>query len=228
MINSLILMLAAAVFFYGNGSTGEASPASLFDAYDLIRDLVGQGAATLFAIALLSAGQSSSIIATVAGQAVCEGFIQWRVSPVTRRLLTRLLAIIPSMAVAIGVGRAGVDTLLVASQVVLSIVLPFITFPLLWCTASKEIMKVRKLRRADAVEDEGTVTAVELPAAVDTKGEDVGAASPATAREAEEADGGEWVDYSNNKLTIVVGGLIWLVVVAANVYAIVELGMGNV
>ncbi|KAJ3500964.1 hypothetical protein NLJ89_g9555 [Agrocybe chaxingu] len=87
-------------------------------------------------------------------------------------------------------------------------------------------MKVRKLRRADAVQDEGTVTAVALPATVDSKGGDV--AAPGTPRDAEEADGGEWVDYSNNKLTIVVGGLIWLVVVAANVYAIVELGMGSV
>lgn len=75
-----ILILASAVFYYGSGDTGSADPASLFDAYDLIRDIVGQGAATLFAIALLSAGQSSSIIATVAGQAVSEGFLQWRVS----------------------------------------------------------------------------------------------------------------------------------------------------
>ncbi|EEB93577.1 hypothetical protein MPER_07741, partial [Moniliophthora perniciosa FA553] len=135
-----ILILASAVFFYGNGLTGENAgkdAAGLFDAYDLIKDLVGpgkhpfsppqpnvlicwlQGAATLFAIALLAAGQSSSIIATVAGQAVSEGFLQWRVSPVIRRLLTRLLAVIPSMVVAIAIGRKGIDTLLVLSQVVL-------------------------------------------------------------------------------------------------------------
>ncbi|TFK42220.1 natural resistance-associated macrophage protein-domain-containing protein [Crucibulum laeve] len=199
MINSLILILAAAVFYFGKGSTGEASPASLFDAYDLIRDLVGQPAATLFAIALLAAGQSSSIIATIAGQAVSEGFLQWRVSPVVRRLVTRLLAIIPSMAVAIAVGRKGIDDLLVASQVILSIVLPFITFPLLYCTASKAIMSVRK-----------TDTNVD----------------PATHGSAENA-GDNTEDFSNSKLTILIGVCIWLVVMAANFYVIVSLAMGQ-
>lgn len=70
--------MASAVFFYND--INEDGSASLFDAYDLIRDMVGSSAATLFAVALLAAGQSSSIIATVAGQAVSEGFLQWRVS----------------------------------------------------------------------------------------------------------------------------------------------------
>ncbi|KAK7034512.1 Manganese transporter smf1 [Paramarasmius palmivorus] len=146
LINSFILILASAIFYYGNGLTGDnagKNPAGLFDAYDLIKDLVGQGAATIFAIALLASGQSSSIIATVAGQAVSEGFLQWRVSPVVRRLLTRLLAVIPSMVVAIAMGRRGIDTLLVASQVVLSIVLPFVTFPLIYITSSKKLMSVK-------------------------------------------------------------------------------------
>ena len=94
--NFRILILASAVFFYGSGS-GSGGPASLFDAYDLLRDLVGQrkpspskllncvlnhlvAAATLFALALLASGQSSSIIATMAGQTVSEGFLQWRIS----------------------------------------------------------------------------------------------------------------------------------------------------
>ncbi|KAJ7279983.1 natural resistance-associated macrophage protein-domain-containing protein [Mycena rebaudengoi] len=144
MINSMILILASAVFYYGNHDTAGKDTASLFDAYDIIRDNVGGAAATLFAIALLASGQSSSIIATMAGQAVSEGFLNWRVSPVVRRLLTRLIAIIPSMAVAIAVGRSGIDTLLVASQVVLSIVLPFITLPLICLTSSKNVMSVRK------------------------------------------------------------------------------------
>ncbi|EEB92628.1 hypothetical protein MPER_08833, partial [Moniliophthora perniciosa FA553] len=146
VINSFILILASAVFFYGNGLTGDNAgkdAAGLFDAYDLIKDLVGPGAATLFAVALLAAGQSSSIIATVAGQAVAEGFLQWRVSPVIRRLLTRLLAVIPSMIVGIVMGRDGIDFLLVLSQVILSIVLPFITLPLIYVTSSKELMSVK-------------------------------------------------------------------------------------
>ncbi|KAF9478920.1 Nramp-domain-containing protein [Pholiota conissans] len=221
MINSLILMLAAAVFFYGTEHTNTDGPASLFDAYDLIRDLVGQPAATLFAIALLCAGQSSSIIATVAGQAVSEGFIQWRVSPVMRRLATRLLAIIPSMAVAIIVGRKGIDTLLVTSQVVLSIVLPFITFPLLYCTSNKAIMTVRRTGPSTLVRSE---TASSETLAADLQSPGLENRSPDMT---ENADTDEVVDYSNNRLTIYIGVAIWLVIVAANFYVIVELGLGK-
>ncbi|KAJ7492199.1 natural resistance-associated macrophage protein-domain-containing protein [Mycena latifolia] len=145
LINSMILILASTVFFHDNDNmAGMPVSASLFDAYGLIHRIVGPPAATVFAIALLTSGQSSSIIATVAGQAVSEGFLNWRVSPVVRRLLTRLIAVVPSMAVAIAVGRPGIDALLVVSQVILSIVLPFITLPLIYLTSSKTVMRVRK------------------------------------------------------------------------------------
>ncbi|KAJ7610968.1 natural resistance-associated macrophage protein-domain-containing protein [Roridomyces roridus] len=137
VINSMHVSLSKVFSSSGN-------PATLFDAYDIIRNLVGQSAATLFALSLLASGQSASIIATVAGQAVSEGFLNWRVSPIVRRLLTRLIAVIPSMVVAVAVGRPGISTLLVASQVVLSIVLPFITLPLIYLTSSRNIMRVRK------------------------------------------------------------------------------------
>lgn len=139
-----------------------------------------------------------------------------------RRLLTRLLAIIPSMTVAVVLGRAGIDTLLVASQVVLSIVLPFIVFPLLYCTASRTIMSVRKTPLAERPDlSAGTLTVVELPSPQQSR--------PTTSRGLESGDEalGEVVDYSNSKLTIGVGAVIWLVVVAANLYVIVELGLGN-
>ncbi|KAH7873259.1 natural resistance-associated macrophage protein-domain-containing protein [Lentinula edodes] len=144
VINSMILILSSAVFFSGNGSGQTQRAAGLFDAYDLIRSAVGRSAATLFAIALLAAGQSSSLIATIAGQAVAEGFLRWRVSPIIRRLFTRIIAIIPSMAVAIAFGRPGINALLVISQVILSIVLPFITLPLLYLTSSKKFMSVER------------------------------------------------------------------------------------
>ena len=80
-----ILILASAVFHYGAGQ-GTGGPASLFDAYALLKQIVGQGSATLFALALLASGQSSSIIATMAGQTVSEGFLKWRVSVSTQQL----------------------------------------------------------------------------------------------------------------------------------------------
>ncbi|OJT03088.1 Manganese transporter pdt1 [Trametes pubescens] len=222
VINSMILILSSAVFF--NGNTGDQDPASLFDAYDLLGNLVGKPAAIMFALALLASGQSSSIIATLAGQIVSEGFIRWKLSPVMRRLFTRCLGLVPSLIVAAAVGRAGIDTLLVASQVILSIVLPFIVFPLVYLTSSRSIMSVRKpkkLRPEDPDVDE-------LPA---------GAVTPADSEEKEEptrvdnadaeAQVGEMVDFSNGYIVTGLGYLIWLVVVVANVYAIVGLGLGD-
>ncbi|KAJ6486212.1 natural resistance-associated macrophage protein-domain-containing protein [Mycena vitilis] len=196
LINSLILILASMVFYYGDTQPTTEKAASLFDAYTLIHDIVGPPAATLFAIALLASGQSSSIIATVAGQAVSEGFLQWRVSAVVRRLLTRLIAVIPSMAVAIALGRPGINALLVTSQVILAIVLPFITLPLIFLTSSKTVMRVRK---PDALVSTVTET--------DNAWDDT-------------------IDYSSGIVTTIVGGAIWLLMLTANIYVIVTLIIG--
>lgn len=119
------------------------------------------------------------------------------------------------MAVALVVGRQGIDSLLITSQVVLSIVLPFITFPLLYCTSTKAIMSVRK-RSSDALPISETLTTVELPSALQNRSPDM----------VENADTDEVVDFSNNRLTIGVGAAVWLVIVAANFYVLVELGIG--
>ncbi|KAI0368899.1 natural resistance-associated macrophage protein [Pilatotrama ljubarskyi] len=224
VINSMILILSSAVFF--NGDTGSESPASLFDAFDLLRNLVGKPAAILFALALLASGQSSSIIATLAGQIVSEGFIRWRLSPVMRRLLTRCLGLVPSLIVAAASGRAGIDTLLVASQVVLSIVLPFIVFPLVWLTSNKSIMSVKKPKseRMDHVQELDRRQALNgiTPSASSDGGE---------TKERENADAEaqaeETVNFANGKIVMGLGYLIWLVVVVANVYAIVGLCLGE-
>ncbi|KAG9122965.1 hypothetical protein FRC07_000419 [Ceratobasidium sp. 392] len=143
VINSAILVLAAAAFFY-SGRSQSVGDAGLFDAYDLIKDIIGKPAAVMFAVALLCSGQSASITATLAGQIVSEGFIEWRISPLVRRLITRLIGLVPSTIVAVTVGRQGIDVLLVASQVALSIVLPFVIFPLVYLTSQTSIMEVAK------------------------------------------------------------------------------------
>ncbi|KAF7313959.1 hypothetical protein HMN09_00554300 [Mycena chlorophos] len=199
LINSMILIVAAMVFFYGQHTSENA--ASLFDVYDVIQRVVNKGAATLFAIALLASGQSSSLIATVAGQAVAEGFLNWRVSPIIRRLLTRLIAVIPAMAVAIALGPAGINTLLVVSQVILAIVLPFIVLPLIFLTSSRTIMSVRR----------------PMETAVST-----GSSEGAVAELANGSDDA-MVDYSSGTVMTLVGSAILLVILAANVYVIVVL-----
>ncbi|KAI6048028.1 smf Mn2+ and Fe2+ transporter [Pisolithus marmoratus] len=236
IINSLILILASAVFYYGSDAQGSQTPASVFNAHDLIRDTIGKPPAVLFALALLASGQSSSIIATLAGQSVSEGFLHWRVSvglpfqiqltaflirrsqPTLRRLITRLLGLIPSMIVAIAVGPNGISTLLVASQVALSIILPFITFPLIYVTSSSRLMKVRKppqllSHTATSPPDSDTLASAE--------------ADPSAPQDPETADGVEYVDFSNGKIITATAILTWLIIVAANVFALVSLGEGN-
>ncbi|KAF8587287.1 natural resistance-associated macrophage protein [Ramaria rubella] len=142
-INSAILILAGTVFFLdADAGANMESSAGLFNVHDLIGIKLGRAAAFMFALALLSAGQSASITATLAGQIVSEGFLEWKVSPLTRRLITRLMGLIPSAIVAATVGRSGIDMLLVASQVALSIVLPFVVFPLVYLTSSHVVMQI--------------------------------------------------------------------------------------
>ncbi|KAH7886220.1 smf Mn2+ and Fe2+ transporter [Phlebopus sp. FC_14] len=228
IINSLILVLASAVFYYGTGGRGSESPASLFDAHTLISNTIGKPAALLFALALLASGQSASIVATVAGQSVSEGFLHWKVSPVIRRLATRLLGLFPSMAVAIAVGPSGLNTLLVASQVVLSIVLPFITLPLIYLTSSSRIMKVRKSRLpspsqipAPASPLPSPPLAIGLPSSQERIDETYVSSDP------EAGHVQEFVDFSSGKFMSTIGFLIWLVIVVANVYVLVTLGLGE-
>jgi len=138
VVNSAILTVAAANFF---NYLPEGHAPSIEDAYDLLLDKLGYAVATVFAVSLLLAGQSSTITGTLAGQFVAEGFINWRLAPWLRGLITRLMAIAPAFAVAFFVeGDAAVDQLLVLSQVILSFQLPFAIFPLVYFTTDTELM----------------------------------------------------------------------------------------
>lgn len=148
-VNAAILVLAAMVF-YGKTSVMTAGgelvkfgPDSdwIRVAYLTLAPLLGTGlASTLFAVALLASGQSSTITGTLAGQVVMEGFMHWRIKPWVRRLITRALAILPAILV-IGVrGESSVTDLLTLSQVILALQLPFAMFPLLQFTSSRKRM----------------------------------------------------------------------------------------
>jgi manganese transport protein len=149
LVNAAILVLAAIVF-YGKTSVTVAggqvinfSPQSdwIRIAYLTLAPLLGTAlASTLFVVALLASGQSSTITGTLAGQVVMEGFMRWRIQPWLRRLITRALAIIPTILI-IGVrGDASINDLLTLSQVVLALQLPFAMFPLLHFTSSRQRM----------------------------------------------------------------------------------------
>jgi manganese transport protein len=138
-INASILILAASAFHAG----GRTEVAEIQDAYKLLAPVLGAGfASTLFAIALLACGQNSTITATLAGQIVMEGFLDIRLPAWLRRLVTRLLAIVPAVVVAALYGESGTAKLLVLSQVVLSLQLPFAVVPLVRFTSDRARMGV--------------------------------------------------------------------------------------
>jgi manganese transport protein len=133
-INAAILIVSAATFY----SRGRNDVAEIGDAYKLLTPLLGvTGASSLFAIALLASGQNSTLTGTLAGQIVMEGFLNIRLKPWLRRLITRLIAIIPAVIVTIISGESGTAKLLVLSQVILSLQLSFAVFPLVMFTSDK-------------------------------------------------------------------------------------------
>jgi manganese transport protein len=136
-INAAILILAAATF----NRTGQVNVTELGQVHSLIAPLLGTAMApTLFAIALLCCGMNSTVTATLAGQIVMEGFIDIRLPPWARRLMTRGLAIVPAAIVTIWYGEAGTAKLLIFSQVVLGLALPFAIVPLVMFTADRRKM----------------------------------------------------------------------------------------
>jgi len=133
-INAAILIVAAATFH----TTGNTQVAEIQDAYQLLTPLLGvTGASAVFALALLASGQNSTLTGTLAGQIVMEGFLNLRIRPWLRRLITRAIAIVPAAIVAILYGESGTAKLLVFSQVVLSLQLSFAVFPLVRFTSDR-------------------------------------------------------------------------------------------
>jgi manganese transport protein len=136
-INAAILILAAATFY----GTSHQDVASIQDAYYLLSPTLGVGiASTLFALALLASGQNATLTGTLAGQIVMEGFLNFRITPWLRRLITRGIAIVPAVCVIGFYGESRTTDLLVASQVVLSMQLAFAVVPLLRFTSEKSKM----------------------------------------------------------------------------------------
>jgi manganese transport protein len=136
-INAAILIVAAATFY----RTGHHEVAEIGDAYKLLSPLLGAtGASTLFAVALLCSGQNSTLTGTLAGQIVMEGFLNIRLRPWLRRLITRLIAIVPAVIVTAMYGESGTAKLLILSQVVLSMQLSFAVFPLVIFTSDRRKM----------------------------------------------------------------------------------------
>jgi metal iron transporter len=203
-VNSAILIVAA------SSLSEEAGDADLFGIYDIFVSSISQASGTIFALGLLFSGISAGIVATMAGQLVCEGAMNWRVSPFVRRLLTRSLAIIPGVVIAVAEGRNGLAAALNGCNVVLSVALIFVTFPLCWYTSMNKYMRVRL---EDSDEPVGVVD---------------GVLNHDTERATREAgqDARGTVSLANNWATTIGAWIIWLIIAFMNVATLVFLGMG--
>jgi metal iron transporter len=148
-VNSSILIVAGASLH----GLPEADDADLFSIHTLLSRSIAPVAGTLFALALLLSGTSAGIICTISGQMVSEGQLNWTIKPWLRRLITRLISITPSIIIAGAVGREGLGKALQGTQVALSVILPFVSAPLIWFTSHSQYMNVSVLSDGDGATD---------------------------------------------------------------------------
>lgn len=211
-VNSAILVVAGASLY----GSEEAQNDDIFAIHDLLSQSLGKGAGVLFALALLLSGISAGIVCTIAGQMVCEGALAWRMPPWARRLITRSISITPSIIIAGGVGREGLDAALNASQVVLSAVLPFVSAPLIYFTCLNKYMKVKQTA------EDGSNAGV--------MGTADGGPTGCDARSGGDGGGGGGIVYVQMRNSIpvaVLAVLVWLIITAMNIANLVLLGLGR-
>jgi metal iron transporter len=211
-VNSAILIVAGATL---SNSPDDALDADLFSIYDMLTKYLGAAAGTIFALALLFSGQSAGIVCTLAGQMVSEGFLHWSFQPWIRRLITRSMAVAPCLLVSIFVGRKGLADVLNASQVVLSLLLPVVSAPLLYFTCSNRIMRVPVTSKRTRTYSVGTDGYAYTP--VDNGQSD---------ENLEITEEPEYVDMSNSLITNVLAICIFCFVSALNCFLLVSMALG--
>jgi len=215
-VNSAIHIVAGASL--SNLPAKITDNADLFSIHDLLSHSLAPAAGTIFALALLLSGTSAGIICTIAGQMVSEGQLNWTVKPWVRRLITRSISITPSIIIAGAVGRSGLSAALEASQVILSIILPFVSAPLIWFTCKASIMSV--WAEAEPVE-------ASPPSDSDKSGAPLAPADNTVEQTSEAASEGRIVVMRNSWFTACCALVIWGIVVVMNVALLVLVGMGK-
>ncbi|KAI1424037.1 natural resistance-associated macrophage protein-domain-containing protein [Xylaria sp. FL1777] len=208
-VNSAILIVAGASLF----GTPEAANADIFSIHALLSSSINPFAGIVFALALLFSGVSAGIVCTIAGQMVSEGALRWRVRPWLRRLITRSIAITPSIIIAGAAGRDRLNDALNGTQVVLSIVLPFVSAPLIWFTCFSKYMVTKPGLARVRVEGQNNTANSDLKGGV-VSDQEVG-------MELEES-----VKMANPWYISVLAVLVWLLIVVLNVANLVLLGRG--
>ncbi|KAK8121024.1 hypothetical protein PG999_005144 [Apiospora kogelbergensis] len=214
-VNSAILIVAGASLY----QNPDALDADIFGIHQLLSKSISPGAGTVFALALLFSGVSAGIVCTISGQMVSEGALKWRMKPWLRRLITRSISITPSIIIAGAAGREKLNDALTGSQVALSIVLPFVTAPLIWFTCFNKYMTVRT--GSAHFEREGSDGAMAAYASRSRQG----LQQPSDDEEqADRGNAGTVVKLANDWWVCVLAVLIWLIMAVMNVANLVLLG----
>jgi metal iron transporter len=215
-VNSAILIVAGASLY----DNPDALEADLFGIHDLLSSNLGSAVGTIFALALLFSGISAGIVCTISGQMLCEGSLKWTMKPWLRRLITRSISITPSIIIAGAAGRDKLSAALNGSQVVLSVVLPFICAPLIYFTCRNKYMTVQpgRARFYKEGDDSFGVSSNELAVR----------ANDAEVRSADHGvvEGfGTVVKMANQWWVCLLAVLIWLIIVVMNIANLVLLGI---
>ena len=195
-VNSAILIVAGASL----SSNSSAQSATLFGIHDLLSATLAPAAGTVFALALLFSGTSAGIVCTIAGQLLSEGALNWKIAPWLRRFATRTISIIPSIIIAGAVGKKGLSAALNATQVALSVALPFVSAPLIYFTCRNKFMVVGGPNPAGRDEAEQDF---EVEPVVEGK------------------------KMRNHWFLSIIAGVIWLIITIMNVALLVLLGLGK-
>ncbi|TRX94364.1 hypothetical protein FHL15_004831 [Xylaria flabelliformis] len=211
-VNSAILIVAGASL-YGNE---DAHDADIFSIHDLLAASISPFAGVIFALALLFSGVSAGIVCTISGQMVCEGALRWTVKPWLRRLITRSIAITPAIIIAGATGRQHLNDALNGTQVVLSIVLPFVSAPLIWFTCFNKYMSVQSGIARVRVEGSSkeNMNSTHSLVARGTDDQEVGPGKPNV------------VKMANPWYISTLAIIVWLLIVILNVANLVLLGQG--
>ncbi|KAI5957504.1 SMF3 [Candida theae] len=197
-VNSAILIVAGATL-YGKP---DAADADLLSIYEMLSRYISPAAGLLFALSMLFSGQSAGIVCTMAGQIVSEGFINWTIAPWKRRIMTRIIAIVPVVIVIGILGREGVNKVMNSSQVVLSFILPIVSAPLIYFTCKKKYMVVHK---TSSVSDE---------------------TSPLLTSSQDNTDVSKTITYENGTFLQITSILTWIIITALNIYLIIAFANG--
>ncbi|SCV99494.1 LAFE_0A04390g1_1 [Lachancea fermentati] len=206
-VNCSILIVAGSTLY---GTTQDNSSADLFSIYNLLCQTLSKTAGTVFVLALLFSGQSAGIVCTLSGQMISEGFLNWSITPTLRRVLTRAVAITPCLILVLVAGRKGLSGALNASQVVLSLLLPFVSAPLLYFTSSKKIMRVENSNNCYYNAPDSEIPLQNM--------------DPSLPQDRPEP---QYTDMSNSLFTTICAVLLWVFVSGLNFYLLISFSLGQ-